>query len=660
MKCRALVLSALLLVFCCLLATEGLCASSRASLPFRSAFSYYADNENICTVLSAFARAEGYGSVCSSGLSGQMSGRFEQLTPRTFLDGMRSAFGVRWYTQGRTVTFWHDAEKTSAFLAPTTVSAAELRNMLRSAGMISPQLPVHLIPAQNLLSVSGPPIYVDQLKAAMAAFEEAQGSRMVMRVFPLKHAWAEDMQVSSMDATVTIPGVASILAAMAAGKSMTSSKVSVLPSAQSGLRGKGLAAMSTATPAKETTGTPAEGDAGQGGATPPGPNIIADPRVNAVVVTDAEFRMSYYSKVIADLDRPVELVEIHAAIVDIDSDFSRDFGVNWSGTGAYGKNWTGGGSGGGASGSGIFPMAGASSAAGLSYSTLYTHGSDYFLARVSALEEDGQARVLGKPSVLTMDNVQASLENTSSYYVPVSGNESSDLFKIDSGTVLKVTPHIIPSEVPGQPDSIKLMVSVQDDRDDGSGSFSVDPQNLSPIKQTKINTQAIVGEGQSLLIGGHYYEIQSDAESGIPGLKNIPILGGLFGSTGKKHQRMERLILISPRIVRMDSPSNVPARVDDPRFSRTPTQTDYEDRLPQKPPVGGCARRRELAPDVQPAVPRTVPAPLAPTTTPAGQMQTSATVQPVVTPVRSSTPAMAGNPAMRPVRSPALPAGGQQ
>lgn len=647
MKSCSLVVSGLLLVFCCLMATEGLCASSRSSLPFRTAFSHYADNENICTVLSAFARAEGYGSVCSPGLSGQISGRFDQLAPRTFLDGMRSAFGVRWYTQGRTVTFWHDAENTNAFLTPTTVSAAELRNMLHSAGLISPQLPVNLITAQNLLSVSGPPIYIDQLRAAMKAFEEAQGGRMVMRVFPLKHAWAEDMTVNSMDSTVTIPGVASILQSMVAGKSLTGSQVSVVPSAQSGLRGKGLAALGggssasssgNAAPAPDnTTSTPVAG-----------PNIIADPRVNAVVITDVEFRMSYYSKVIADLDKPVELVEIHAAIVDIDSDFSRDFGVNWSGMGAYGKNWTGGGIGGGEASSGVFPVAGASSSGGLSYSTLYSYGSDYFLARVSALEEDGQARVLGKPSVLTMDNVQASLENTSSYYIPVSGNESSDLFKIDSGTVLKVTPHIIPSEVPGQPDTIKLVVSVQDDRDDGTGYLSVDPQNLSPIKQTKINTQAIVGEGQSLLIGGHYYEVQQDGESGIPGLKNIPIIGGLFGSTGKKHQRMERLILISPRIVRMDSPSNVPARVDDPRFSRTPTQTDYEERLPQKPPVGGCARRRELAPDVQPTVPRTVPAPLAvpatpqtgmtQTTVPQSMPQATPTTPSVLTPVSGTVP----------------------
>ena len=492
-------------------------------------------------------------------------------------------------------------------LAPSTVSASALRDMLRAAGMISPQLPVETLSEQNLLSVSGPPLYVEQLREAMAAFEAAQGGRTVMRVFPLRYAWAEDMSVNSMDAVITIPGVARILRAMVSGTPLTGSGVSVLPSAQESLRGQGMAAVGGAADAGSPAPRPPAAQVGGGQEGSSGPSIIADPRVNSVLVTDAEYRMSYYAKVIADLDKPVELVEIHAAIVDIDSDFSRELGVNWSGAGSFGGNTSGGGSGGGSMGEGVFPSAGAASDGGLSFSTLYSHGTDYFLARVNALEEDGQARVLGKPSVLTMDNVQATLENTSTYYIPVQGYESSDLFKIDSGTVLKVTPHIIPSEN-GGPDGIKLMVSVQDDRDDGSNSFSVDSsKGLSPIKQTKINTQAIVAEGQSLLIGGYYYETQSDSESGVPGLKNIPLLGGLFSSTGKKHQRMERLILITPRIVRMDQAPDVPARVDDPRFSRTPTQADYEERAPLARPVGGCARRAELAPAApEPSLPPSV------------------------------------------------------
>ncbi len=588
-----------LCVFCWLFTAEGFCASG-SRIPFRQPFSHYAENEGICSVLADFARAEGYGSICSPALVGEVSGRFDQVPPQEFLEGMRSAFGVLWYTQGQTVTFWQERENTRAFLAPATVSASALLDMFRAASMISPQLPVEVLSSQNLLSVSGPPLYVEQLREAMAAFEAAQGGRTVMRVFPLRYAWAEDMSVNSMDAVVTIPGVASILRAMVSGAPVASSGVSVLPSTQERLLGQGMASVGKAQDAGSTGG--AASAPGRNAPQPEaaGPSVIADPRVNAVLVTDAEYRMSYYAKVIADLDKPVDLVEIHAAIVDIDSNFSRDLGINYSGAGSFGGNVSGGGSGGGSAAQGIFPSAGAASDAGLSFSTLYSHGTDYFLARVNALEEDGQARVLGKPSVLTMDNVQASLENTSTYYIPVAGKDATDLFKVDSGTVLKVTPHIIPGEH-GLPDTIKLMVSVQDDRDDGSETFSVDTNKLAPIKQTKINTQAIVSEGQSLLIGGYYFETQSDNDSGIPGLKNIPVLGGLFGSSGKKHQRMERLILITPRVVRMDRTPEIPARVDDPRFSRTPTQADYEERAPLAQPVGGCARRAELAPATPPS-----------------------------------------------------------
>lgn len=588
-----------LFAFCRVFTAEGFGASG-TRFPFQQSFSHYAENEQICAVLADFARVQGYGSACSPAVFGEVSGRFEQTPPREFLEGMASAFGVRWYTQGQTVTFWHEGENTRAFLAPSIVSPSALADMLRAAGLVSPQLPVRVLSEQGLLSVNGPPLYVEQLREAMAAFEAAQGGRTVMRVFPLRYAWAEDMSVNSMDAVVTVPGVAAILQAMVSGTQPVAGTV-VTPAAQAGLRGQGMAALGS-TREEEKTGLGAQKSGGSPEQTP-GPTIIADPRVNAVVVTDAEYRMSYYAQIIAELDKPVELVEIHAAIVDIDSNFSRELGINWSGAGSFGGNQVnGGGSGGGSATPGVFPLVGAASDGGFSFSTLYSHGTDYFLARVNALEEDGQARVLGKPSVLTMDNVQASLENTSTYYIPVAGNDSSDLFKVDSGTVLKVTPHIIPAEQISEqhvPDRIKLMVSVQDDRDDGSNSFSVDTSRLSPIKQTKINTQAIVAEGQSLLIGGYYYETQSDSDTGVPGLKNIPVLGGLFGSTGKKHSRMERLILITPRIVRLDQTPQVPARVDDPRFSQTPTQKDYEERPPLARPVGGCARRAELAPPEQ-------------------------------------------------------------
>ena len=243
------------------------------------------------------------------------------------------------------------------------------------------------------------------------------------------------------------------------------------------------------------------------------------------------------------------------------------------------------------------PTMGTPSGTGMNLSTIYTHGADFFLARIQALEAEGEARMLGRPSVLTVDNVQATLENTSTYYIQVEGYQAVDLFKVEAGTVLRVTPHIIRNER-GQT-SIKLAVSVQDDQND-SKDAPVSDNSVPPIKQTKINTQAIVGAGQSLLIGGYYYEQKSTDASGIPILMHIPVLGNLFKTTSKGTKRMERLILITPKVIHLDEIPTTPPRVDEPTFHRSPTQADYEERVPAAP-QSGCSRKRPELETVTPA-----------------------------------------------------------
>ncbi|MCR5814023.1 MAG: type III secretion system outer membrane ring subunit SctC [Desulfovibrio sp.] len=561
-------------------------------------FTHVAQNEELAVLLAEFARVEGYSALVSPALKGQVTGTFEAIDPYEFLSSMGAAYQVRWFKQGRTINFFAQQEMQQAFLAPSIVSAETLLSLFREAEILSPQLKHKLLRNKNILFVQAPGFYVDQLRQAMASMEQAQVNRVVMRVFPLKNAWAEDKQVnSSNDTQVTVPGVASILRAMVAGGPQTETTVMRASSAQQGLLGSGLAQGKTQNvPSAQAQSESVNPSGKQNGPNSTQVSIMADSRMNAVVVTDAEYRMPYYARVIADLDKPVRLVEIHAAIVDIDSNYQRDLGINYQGVADLGNGWRIGGAAGAAAAEGALPTPGDASDAGLSFSTLYTRGTDFFLTRVKALEEDGVARVLGKPSVLTTDNVQATLENTSTYYISVSGYQATDLFKVETGTVLKVTPHIIPGrKLPDGsylPDAIKLIVSVQDNRNDNAATFTVSSTNPQPIKQTKINTQAIVGEGQSLLIAGYYYEKQGDKGAGIPALKNIPLLGHLFGSDELSHSRMERLVLITPRIINIEDIPVVPNRVEDPRFSRTATQANYDERVPSKPPVGGCTRKR--------------------------------------------------------------------
>ncbi|MBQ7738709.1 MAG: type III secretion system outer membrane ring subunit SctC [Desulfovibrionaceae bacterium] len=614
--------------------------SRRSSTPspvFTVPFTHVAQQESLPAILAEFARIEGYNALVSPSLKGEVTGNFEQTNPYEFLASMRAAYQVNWFQQGRTINFYAQQETQQAFLTPSIVKAKTLLSLFREAGILSPQLSIKLLNNRNVLFVRAPGFYIDQLRQAMTSMEQSQVNRITMRVFPLKHAWAEDKEVSSSnDSRIVVPGVASILNTMVNGGPKGETTISSTSPVQTGLLGQGLAATAKSNNTPEKT-TPSESSKGQN-TTPV--SIIADPRVNAVVITDAEYRMEYYARVIADLDRPVRLVEIHAAIVDIDSNYQKELGINYQGVANLGNGWRIGGSAGTSASAGTLPEAGSASSSGLSFSTLYTRGTNYFLTRVSALEKDGVARMLGKPSVLTTDNVQATLENTNTYYIPVSGYQATDLFKVETGTILNVTPHIIPGRVLKDgtvlPNAIKLIVSVQDNRNDSSSTFVVSETNPQPLKQTKINTQAIVSEGQSLLIAGYYQEKQSDGEDGVPGLKNIPILGRLFGKKALEHSRMERLVLITPRIMNLDEKPVIPLRVDDPRFSRSPTGANYEERVPTKPVVGGCTRRRldyASTPDVPPkplqeAHPRPMGEPANPIPKPVQDEQKSPNVEP--------------------------------
>ena len=550
---------------------------------FSTPFTYYADHQDLPAVLMNFARTEGYTASFTPEVKGSVSGRFTNVPPHVFLDGMQAAFEVSWYTMGKTLHFYRTSESRSVFRSPRAGNARQLFSALKQASVFSPQLPPSLNASGDVITVSGPPEYLDRIRAAAAAYEANKAEQIVMRVFPLKHAWADDITVSSMDKTVTIPGIAAILRAMVmGGAGASSTHVTQQPATVQKLGGTGLAALG-----REEQGAPAT--ASQSPVQVGSISIMADPRVNAVLVSDAAYRMPYYEKVIQDLDKPVELVEIHAAIVDIDTDFKRDLGISFQGARNNESGWSAGGTATGSTSTstGLPATPGVMNATGMTLSTIYTHGADFFLARIQAMEENKEARVLGRPSVLTVDNIQATLENTTTYYVNVEGYQAVDLYKVEAGTVLRVTPHIIREN---GTTSIKLAVSVQDDQDNSSSVTT--SSGVPPIKQTKINTQAVVSAGQSLLIGGYYYEQKENGESGIPLLKDIPLIGNLFKTSTKKSKRMERLILITPRIVRLDD-VNIPAHTNDPSMRRAATQADYEERIPVRPAgrkASGCVR----------------------------------------------------------------------
>ena len=162
------------------------------------------------------------------------------------------------------------------------------------------------------------------------------------------------------------------------------------------------------------------------------------------------------------------------------------------------------------------------------------------------LADEGKSRIVSRPSILTLDNIEAVLDNSSTFYVAVEGQEDSQLFPVTSGTVVQVTPRIVREELSRR---IHMSVNIQD----GSGSQGgEDVGSLLPqINNSSINTQAIIGEQESLLIGGFYKELEEDTSSKVPLLGDLPWVGQLFRADASSKIKQVRLFLITPKIIDM-------------------------------------------------------------------------------------------------------------
>ena len=505
------------------------------------------------------------------------------MSPENFLGVMERSYGITWYYDGSLLYLYNADQIRSEMLTLDKVSPSSLKRSIQSLGLYDERFSFRYADADGLVYVSGPPRYIDVIKKTARAMEanlnRPEKQKQVVRVFRLKNAWADDVTFQYGDHEVEVPGVATVVRNIIMGKTSdpTLDYDVSKPEKMKKLKGTGLVK-----PKQDDDDPimadeePAPRPGGHAQSPAPKPSIMADPRMNAVIVRDLEDTMDAHEELINELDHPVRLVEIQATIVDVSTDNVEDLGLGLSAGG--GDNFQFHANANIISeGTSIKDLV---SGSGLNYLTLYTTGVNFFMAQAHMLEQEGKASILARPTVLTTDNAESVLEHTSTFYVRLTGEKEVDLVDVTSGTVLRVTPHVV--DEPDGRHRIKLIVRI-DDGSSSSASQGVD--DIPIVSRTSINTQAEVLEFQSLLIGGYYYEKLSENEDGVPLLRNIPALGYLFKQNTNQSMKMERFFLITPRIV-------------DPLAARPPAPTRPLP-VPEPSPVtvdgkvrSGCARVR--------------------------------------------------------------------
>ncbi|EMU3710653.1 type IV pilus secretin PilQ [Neisseria gonorrhoeae] len=281
-------------------------------------------------------------------------------------------------------------------------------------------------------------------------------------------------------------------------------------------------------------------------------SVLIDPATNTLIVTDTRSVIEKFRKLIDELDVPAQQVMIEARIVEAADGFSRDLGVKFGATGRKKlKNETsafGWGVNSGFGGSDKWeaqtkinlPVA----AAANSISLVRAISSGALNLELSASESLSKTKTLANPRVLTQNRKEAKIE--SGYEIPftvttASGGGNSTNTELKKAVLgLTVTPNITPD---GQ-----IIMTVKINKDSPAQCASGNNTILC-ISTKSLNTQAMVENGGTLIVGGIYEENNGNTLTKVPLLGDIPVIGNLFKTRGKKTDRRELLIFITPRII---------------------------------------------------------------------------------------------------------------
>ncbi len=301
--------------------------------------------------------------------------------------------------------------------------------------------------------------------------------------------------------------------------------------------------------------------------------IKVDEHSNSLVITAIRADLERLLSVISKVDKPTRQILIRANIVEATKDTARNLGVQWGGmyagrmgtgnmyitpggTGAakpdplsgsytptYGSKGLGG------HGYGVnFPASAAAMGAaggvgslGLIFGTI---GGNLLELQLQALQKDGKVNILSSPSITTLDHQTAYTENGERVpYVSTStsgGVTTQDVKFEDAVLRLEITPNVIDETL------LKMAILIKKNEVDATGRNVLGNPYIFK-KETKTNL--MVKDGETIVISGLTKQKTTGSESGLPWLKNIPLLGWLFKSEGTSESMEEVLIFITPTIL---------------------------------------------------------------------------------------------------------------
>ncbi len=285
-------------------------------------------------------------------------------------------------------------------------------------------------------------------------------------------------------------------------------------------------------------------------------SITTDERGSTIIINDLEPNIEKASELIRDIDveyMQARQVMIEAKIVEVNTDYTKDLGIQWGagysrarqgstiqvggisqigGTGFSGNNFLVN-----------MPAAAGSGTGGAIGFGYVNHSLNFALdLQLSALESTKKGKVLSNPRVMTMNNQEAKITQGRTIYLPVATADKTDFKAIDALLSLTVTPRIAPGG------AIFMDLDITKDEP----GLSVTEGGVDVIKNT-VKTTVLVNNSDTIVIGGVFKSAAGVDNAAVPTLSKIPFLGRLFKKEKNVETKNEILIFITPTIVEFSS-----------------------------------------------------------------------------------------------------------
>lgn len=287
-----------------------------------------------------------------------------------------------------------------------------------------------------------------------------------------------------------------------------------------------------------------------------------DTRTNVIVVSDIKEKLIQAERLVRTLDTQTPQVLIDTRIVEATASFVRTLGIQWGG-GLNFSPFNGNPTGlvfpymaavtGGADGDVVAPGVPApsqyavnypanaqgpgSTALGMSFGSIGNAGT--LNLRLSAAETEGAARIVSAPRVVTVDNKTAKISQGVDIPITVVSAQGYNTQMITAALALEVTPHVTTDA------SVLMKIHVTNN----SPNFDRTVWGVPSIEKKEADTEVLLHDGDTSVIGGIYTRRQSENYQYTPFLGKIPIIGWLFKTKNEEDERRELLAFITPHIV---------------------------------------------------------------------------------------------------------------